>query len=134
MNRVFKTFLLWLLIAALPLQGMAAAIKLSCGPAHPAMSAQGGVVEHVHHAGVAHDDGAVTATPTAHADHSPTPHEHKGSLCGGAVCCSGAAAPPMAPGLLHSFNSAETHFVSAAILPAGFIPDSLERPPRYISV
>lgn len=134
MNRVLKTFLLWLLIAALPLQGMAAAIKLSCGPAHPAMSAQGGVAEHVSHAAVAHDDGALTVASAAHAEHSSTPHEHKGSLCGGAVCCSGAAAPPMAPVRLHSFNSAETHVVSAAILPAGFIPDSLERPPRYTSV
>jgi hypothetical protein len=32
MNRVLKTFLLWLLLAALPFQGFAAAVQASCGP------------------------------------------------------------------------------------------------------
>ncbi len=34
MHRTLKTLLLLLLIAALPLQGAAAAMRLSCGPAH----------------------------------------------------------------------------------------------------
>ena len=83
--RRFRLFLAWLLLAAIPLQGMAAASMLFCGSqAHEAAAAahghdsahdHGDVASHVH--GDAHDGATVGHTDVTC------------SVC--ASCCSGAA-------------------------------------------
>src|SRR6478672_5648940 len=100
MNRVFKTLLLWLLMAALPIQGMAAVVKASCGPRHHALSMQNAapVVEHHHDAGstshVHHAFDTVSAGEPGDGSPDVKPVQ-KTSYCSAcATCCIGAAAPP----------------------------------------
>lgn len=45
MNRVVRRFLLWVMVLAMPVQGMAASLMLFCGPSHERMM-QGRVVDH----------------------------------------------------------------------------------------
>lgn len=44
MNRVLRRFLLWVMVLAMPAQGMAASVMLLCGPSHERMM-QGRVVD-----------------------------------------------------------------------------------------
>jgi hypothetical protein len=144
MIRAFKTFLLWLLIAALPLQGMAAALKASCGPAHHSSTAAVTMAHgnhhdvqatHDHHYDhlMAHSD-SVGSDSAATADESSSHHQHKSSYCSAcAACCAGAVAPPAALIWPPVYTSSEIIVVPPPVLVAGYVPDGLERPPRYIS-
>jgi len=136
MHRTLKTLLLLLLIAALPLQGAAAAMRLSCGPAqhHPPAQAASATGAHYHHAAVAHSDSGHSAFDAASAEQTPAVQDgHAHSYCSAcAACCVGAAAPlsssiPTAPPKVSEFIA-----VAPAPLLAGFIPTSLERPPRTV--
>lgn len=115
--------LLWILIAALPLQGSAVAF-MSCGVG----TAPSASVEH-------HNGDAAAATHEEHCaqsatDHLSAPHG-KCSHC--ASCCVGAAAPPAVPSLL--MPTAFTTFAGSAVEPAmtAYVPATLERPPRRLS-
>jgi hypothetical protein len=146
MTRVLKTFLLWLLMAALPIQGMAAAVKASCGPQHHDMSsiATSGVEHHHDVASLTHhheSPDADTALPDADVDvaeteterASDTKHVHKTSYCSAcAACCFGAAAPPTTVPLMPAFSSVEAAVNPPVISYTGFIPAGLERPPRQL--
>ena len=117
MNRVLVRFLLWLLIAALPLQGIAAAVKTCCGQTHAA-SAQA----QAHHGGDCAEAGAKV-------------HDQcTGASCGAcASCCLGVAALP-APLVFIPVFFATPAIESAPATPvSGFIPGGLERPPRQFS-
>ena len=140
MNRTFKTLLLWLLIAALPLQGLAAAIQTSCGPAHHASEIS--VDANAHH----HDGGAILNLDDAVAahhsmpdlsstsDHPSTPHKHQASICSAcAACCVGAIAFTSGTLFAPTYTSSELVLVSPSPLVSGFIPTGLERPPKRIS-
>jgi hypothetical protein len=144
MNRFLKTFLLWLLIAALPIQGIAAVVKASCGPQHHNMaSAMMNVVEHHHDSNAAshqHDiadmnSAADIETAANVADDSPnSKHVYKTSYCSAcAACCVGAAAPPPSTSLTPTFNKVEVAVASPVVSFTGFIPASLERPPKHFS-
>lgn len=132
---------------ALPIQGVAAVVKASCGPHHHTMpSVQMSAVEHHHDSDSAshqHDqhevsemnaqanmDSAINA-----ADDSPNSnHVHKTSFCSAcAACCVGAAAPPSMASLVSPFTKGETVAVPPLVSFTGFFPDSLERPPRHFS-
>jgi hypothetical protein len=90
----FKLVLVCLLALALPLQAVAAASMLHCGPSHGRMQAQAGA-GHGHHAQTpAHGDGATghhasadPADPAQFADLG----QFKCSACG--ACCFAAALP-----------------------------------------
>jgi len=138
MNRVFKTLLLWLLMAALPIQGMAAVVKASCGSRHHAMqnaapvAAQ--VVEHHHDAGSAshahHAFDTVSAGEPGDGSPDVKPVQ-KTSYCSAcATCCIGAAAPPPTVFLASIVTSVEAAIAPPVISFTGFIPAGLERPPR----
>lgn len=142
MNRTFKTLLLWLLIAALPLQGLAAAIQTSCGPAHhDASEISISVAANAHH----HDGGVILNLDDALAadhsipdsstsDHSSTPHKHQTSICSAcAACCVGAIAFTSGTLFTSTYTSSELVLVSPSPLVTGFIPTGLERPPKRIS-
>jgi len=136
MKRTLKTLLLLLVIAALPLQGAAAAMRLSCGPDHhhPAQGASAAGAHH-HSATAPHSDADHAAFKTAaNADHAPVaPDGHAHSYCSAcAACCVGSAAPPSASIPTASREGSEFIAVAPAPLLAGFIPASLERPPRTI--
>ncbi len=129
MKRTLKTLLLLLLIAALPLQGAAAAMRLSCGPDHHPAQAAPAAGAHHHSASAPHSDADQAAFGTAdHADHAPVAsdgHAHS-------YCCVGSAAPPSTAIPTVARDGSEFIAVAPPPLLTGFIPASLERPPRTV--
>jgi len=121
MNRTLKTYLLWLLIAVMPFQAFAANMLRACSSGHQGMT-------------------MVAATLMDHGDASASSHDAVMDQQSGDeedcpemasfVC---AVAPPQLLTFKPSFNSAEVYLTFGSTLVAGFIPDSLERPPRHLA-
>ena len=142
MNRVVWSLLIWLLIAVLPLQGIAAGIRMSCvvdagsvvAPETAVLVAQLNMSAHHHHAGMSHAgmDAKSVPTPDAHTvDHL---NHHKNASCSSCgSCCIGAFALPVPCNISLNDAQASVNIVSPSPLVAGYIPDGLERPPRQIS-
>lgn len=142
MKHFYKTFLLWLLVAVLPLHAAAGVISMSCGTAsQQAMQVipmddahghhhDGSTTSHSHH-----DDAAAMTQAAADCgdagDASPNaPHHANCSAC--AATCIGAAAPPSAffkPS--PSRKGSEMVTISPAALAIGDTPGGLERPPKH---
>lgn len=102
MNRVVRAVLVWVIVLAMPVQGMAASLMLFCGPSHARMvqglradaaavpAAQADGVAHHRHAH-AHDPaptGQATPQPAAPDAH----HGHLAQAADGSVSCSACAA------------------------------------------
>lgn len=137
----FRTALMWLLLLALPLQGVAAATMLGCGPNHHRNTegaGAAGVHQHQHagHDGHSHDlpaSDVESAAADVAGDPGTSSHaldkgaKSKCSVC--AACCIGAALPAAAL-LFARFDTVES---PAALTPAshvGFFTDGPDRPPR----
>ena len=143
MTRLLKKYLLWLLIAVLPLQGFAAVVQRSCSSGH--MVAASTVLETAEPGQYAHDMDTVSASEHAVSEHdgcaedtadsSKEPsgsHAYKHGTCSAcASCCVGAAAPPVFSSFSLPSKIPEVRRTSSATPVIGFIPDSLERPPRH---
>jgi hypothetical protein len=133
MNRVLKTFMLWLLLAALPLQGFAAAIQTSCGPMPHHGSSEMVTLAESHN----HEGGGVVSSSTVAAAKSSggsADAKHKSSFCSAcATCCVDAVAPPSVSVLTPVYSSSLPVVFSPSPLVAGFIPAGLERPPKRIT-
>lgn len=141
MTRTVKTFLIWLLMALLPLHAVAASIGMSCAlvgqqvPHHAAAQAARhapAMDAHVHHgADVASSlDQAAPDDGSAQAQSAKQPHSSC-SAC--SSFCAGAVAPPSAAQSLPSFGGSHAVPVTPSALLAGFIPDGPQRPPRHPS-
>ena len=155
MSSWFRTALMWLLVAALPVQSWAAATMANCGPIHHRMAVESAaahdVMPHSHdsgrdpmapHSGHTHDQhGHHGATVVSDADvdssHAPDADHHslqnlgkfKCSAC--ASCCLGLALP--SPVL--SFDASVSSDTPVAGMPqavAVFLTGGLERPPQTI--
>ncbi|HWW71359.1 MAG TPA: hypothetical protein VN089_15565 [Duganella sp.] len=91
---LLRTFIVWLLLLALPYQGYASAAMMLCAPVAPAAT-------HMVMPAGAHDHAAMMAMqdqkPQASADKAG--HAHGGIKCGGAAACCVASAPFMAQAL-----------------------------------
>lgn len=143
MNRTLKTLLLWLLIAALPIQGLAAAMQASCGPAHHTALAISAITDAHPHAGkvtYSHDGQdalthhAASDSPVTAEHSSGTQQKHQSSFCSAcAVCCVAAVAPPSAAIHTPVYSNSGPVVLSPSPLVTGFIPAGLERPPKRIS-
>ncbi|MBV6324344.1 hypothetical protein [Duganella violaceipulchra] len=112
--RPFIRFLLWILIAALPLQGMAV-VLIPCAALPAPMQ--------------------VASEPAARAEHcAPAKPELQASgahgKCSHCASCVGASAPPVVPSLVlpASFSGAGVSAAEPAM--TAYIPATLERPPR----
>jgi hypothetical protein len=139
MIRTLKTLLLLFIVVALPVQGLAAVVKASCGPGHHgSLSA---VVAKTHHHDAApthqHDEGSdhaaadsVPAGAKSVADRTTVSKCAYCSAC--ATCCFAAVAPPSALLLIPVHSSSENVVTSPSPWVAGFIPAGLERPPKPI--
>ena len=100
MNKLLNVLIVWLLLAAIPFQGVAAASMLACAPAqaHMAMSpehcAMMGKGQH-HHAADSVKKVDAHAGTDAGTDHS-SQHHPSGSKCStcASCCCVAALAPP----------------------------------------
>jgi hypothetical protein len=141
MFRAFKTLLLWLIMAALPLQGVASTIKSSCGPQHHGLPEVATMSSHHHGHGVDNGQydgspmhisaGAAAADNPANLDTPPTAKSSYCSAC--AACCIGAVAPPSASLWSPATSGPEVITLSPESWVAGVIPSGLERPPKRIS-
>jgi hypothetical protein len=141
MNRFLKILLLWLLLAALPFQGMAAAMQAACGPAERSDSAGTAMSMQPHHhdgdaADMAHagaaDGHTATKSPLSSDESPDTRQAHSGcSAC--ATCGVGAAAPPPALDLPAVHGDSLPAVISPIPLVAGIVPGGLERPPKRVT-
>jgi hypothetical protein len=142
MTRFFKTLLIWILVAVVPLHAVAATVGMSCAPAHQqamqvAMShdathAMSDDTGH-HHDRAEHSAAAMWADTDA-ADTTDRPDHSPHATCSAcSAFCMGAAAPPSVSVSLPPFSGSENVVVSAAPRVSGFIPEGLRRPPRQIS-
>jgi hypothetical protein len=143
MTRTLKTFLLWLLIAAMPFQAFATNVLRACSSGHQGMNmvllapiADGASGEWFD-ASVGQQPGeeeeCIEAASSADQSHQSSDPLKVGSCSACAACCVGAFALPPMLTFKPSSNNAEVHQVFGATLAVGFIPDSLERPPRHFS-
>jgi hypothetical protein len=141
MWRSVRTAFVWLMAVALPLQGLAAATMLNCGPAHHRMAAlmasQPSSPEvaahdhsaHAHHMAVAPD----ASSDESAADGAAAPSQWdqaaklKCSAC--AACCSAAALPP-AIVTFPSIRQAAVFEPVPSDSVAHFQTGGLDRPPR----
>lgn len=130
MTRALTTFLLWLLMAALPLQSMAAAMQASCaGIAHHGLAIAATPAHHHDAAGAGHHD----AVDEAGADyHKPAAYK-KASCSACAACCTAAIALPSVFNPLPSRRDAVPASVFPTLHIASHIPPGLERPPRRMT-
>lgn len=153
MQRVFRAFLVWVMVIAMPVQGMAASVMLFCGPSHermmqglmadaPAlasslttapghdrMAADHAVHEH------ASPEYPVADEPAAGADASGvnglSKHHGKFTCSACAACCSALVLP--ASFVLPVPSSPEHLAPMSPVEPvASHQPDGLDRPPRTV--
>lgn len=135
MHRFVKTFLLWLLLAALPLQGFAAAMQLSCGPTKQHAAVSHDQDDQHDHASSGHrpDAGARFATQASATDHASMSGHATSSCSACSACCVGAIALPVSTTIAPVHSASVPAFPLAPALPADFIPGGLERPPKPIT-
>ena len=132
MCRVLRIALMWLVALAVPLQGVAAATMLACGPDHaPAAAAPSDPhASHYAHAEPALDPSAATHHDTGDSqDGAGELVVQKCSVC--ASCCTAAMLPMPA---LRIGDSGLPDFVVPGV-PADaavFLTDGPERPPRIL--
>lgn len=143
MFRALKIFLLWLMIATLPIQGVASIVKATCGPRHHAVSDVAATAEHSHanadadHSHAPNGMGTINAAAAMAddvgeiSDSSSVPQAAYCSAC--ATCCVGAVAPPPSVSLTPAFLTVEAAVLPSVVSFAGIIPAAPERPPRHLS-
>ena len=144
MVRSLRFLLIWLLIALLPMQAIAAGIRMACVVDGDTVAtkvvttyiAQGATPDHHHHHhhGMSADD--VDAKPIHNVHNHATDHlkHHKSTTCSSCgSCCIGAFALPEPLSIAHNDAQVVVKIVSPPALVTGFIPNGLERPPRQLS-
>lgn len=119
---MWRAFVLWLLVAAIPVQGIAARTLLHCAPAHHAGSL---AVPHADTATVPHDlDAHVGAAPAKKAT------SHVKSSCSACSACCCASAPPPTQGAWGVPAAADFMLAAPSTRTVAFLTDALDRPPR----
>lgn len=138
MLRLFKTWLVLLLITALPLQAAAAGMGWPCASSSPArpQAAHAPAASPMGEACPQHGDAARASAATVGADPGTPAHDDGGAghpACGScAGLCTGACMPPSLASAPAALRGAENVPPSAPVLFTGFIPDALLRPPRHV--
>lgn len=145
MYRFLKTLLLWLLLAVLPLQGVAAVMQTACGPmkhddtAETTMSVQphqhGGDVMDMPDTHAADIDEISKSALSHDESHNKSPgNKHGHAACSAcASCCVGASAPPSTVVIIPAYSSPLPSVATPAVLVSGYVPAGLERPPKRIT-
>lgn len=118
--RPFRTFVVALLLMALPLQGIAAfAPAMDCADAHAAQDAH--ATGHAVHAAM---DGS-----SAHDHHAPADNG-AADAAGGHSCCHHVATAVAPGGIAGMPEAPQTLIVGVRSLATLFIPELPQRPPR----
>jgi len=122
MSRSLKNVLLWLLIAVLPLQGFAAVMLHGWTAPAPVAAAMPAM------------DHAAMAMPSHDACLQASSAGEKHGCSASAACCIGAAVLPGLPGFTLPLDAPDVHQAWLVTPVAGYIPDGLERPPRFLII
>ena len=147
MLRILRIVLLWLVALAVPVQGLAAATMLHCGPAHAAADTVGAgpsrgshvgadasfhvhAVDHQHDDGDAADPDAQSTDADAAGKTAAELHKLSKSSCASCSACCAATALPAVPILLDSPLLAGSVPAARSVSAAVFLTDGPERPPR----
>lgn len=138
MWRILRLTLMWLLAAALPLQGLSAATMLACGVGQHEHSSLP-VDSHSHGSGVVTGDTHSHVTDTSLREAAAAHHVDSGKAGlnkGGAHKCSACAACCVSAALVSESVSFDPVKLTAFFAPpvartlAAFVLEGLERPPR----
>jgi hypothetical protein len=132
---IWRCLLVWLTVLAMPIQGIAAAGMLHCGPGLPGVPqhhAQAAPHEHhaddagahAHHHGTAQQEADAPDAPDTFSGQA----DHHCSAC--AACCLGAALPASVMQLPVADVSCAPELAPAVAL-VSFIAAGPERPPRH---
>ena len=140
MNKLIKLLAVWILVIALPMQGLAAATMMSCeqSHSHEAKSLAEGhnhAMHSGHDEGVSHETTAHESVADNHATHHSSSTKHACSNCGTCtVCCSSTAIVATSLTLPLQFDSNKANLAYSASQFTSFISAGIERPPRSILV
>jgi hypothetical protein len=142
MARFVRTLLIWLMVLAIPAQGLAAATRAFCGPNyHSGGSARAEASEtvssHSHHGAApsVHESDSSGATAEAIAGEAPDTSKsgsgtkQKCSAC--ASCCSVGAIPTSWPHV-PATDAAPTVFTAVVPTVDAFAAGGPDRPPRHV--
>lgn len=122
MSRVARAFLVWVMVVAMPVQGMAGSAMRFCAHSHELMM-QGLMLE----ASAPGRDGVVTQA-TAAMDHGA----HDRFSCNVCATCCAAWALPARFELPEDLRTVNTCRSSPVAPVSSHLPDRLDRPPRAI--
>lgn len=135
MSKRLRHFVLWLLMAWLPVQGMAAAVMRPCAMAHRGMSnASVNVSGPCNESAMAletKDVAQVDLRGSDVQDHSTQSSAHKHSCSHCAGCTFGAFAPPSVAAFASTGAPSSDVLLPSSDPFTGFISARIERPPRY---
>lgn len=142
MNRFVKTWLLWMLMLALPVQAQISVVQVSCEVGHQRQS--GGHTLKLGHSGVAKASPRAKRLKTVMGQHGSkqlkkavktADQQTDHSVCGPcATCCGASASLPNINHLAAAWEISQHHFTLLPSSHVGHIPEGLERPPRlYLS-
>ena len=135
MTRRMRTFVVWLLFLALPLQSFAAASGAACACMHSAMESARAMATSDSDA-VQQQDGEMPCHSTEKADHpcDSEAQDHDKSSCG--VCASCCVVHAALPVMFDFADTADLPVPAIATLPSlstDYIAPTPERPPRHHS-
>ena len=126
MKNLLKSLLVWLMFAAIPFQGFAAASMLACSPT-VAVAVQAAPAAHKH----CDDMTMADAAPQASKHDTPSHHHSAGKCNTCASCCFGAVMAPPAPCLQVPGDMPQVATIPAANGPVATVDLALpERPPK----
>ncbi|MBT9597588.1 MAG: hypothetical protein IV094_16525 [Vitreoscilla sp.] len=125
MGSTLRALCVWLVMLALPFQGMAAASLRHCGPAHEAPAPAAVAAGHDH----AQHHHASESSPSKPGHGAQAVAAKAGSCSACAACCAAAAPPASLPLLAEpALAGFEPPALQVSVLP--FLTTGLERPPR----
>lgn len=130
MNALLRTFVLWLLLAGVPLQGFASATMLLCAPSTDVTAPP--QHEHAQHQQMQHEQMQHDSAAAGH-DKAAAHHGSDLKCASAAFCCTGAplASAMVLPPPLPTCGSAPIPFETAA--PPTVDLAGLERPPKRLA-
>jgi hypothetical protein len=129
MIRFLKKSLLCLLMVVIPVQGYAAVLQLACGTGAERIEAKRFAKKEFKHKMQSIHKRAETTLAKQVGKHESA---HESSSCGACFdCCIGCFAPPLAQQQRDIHAPLAVRLPSSSLTFSGFIPDGIERPPRY---
>lgn len=138
MSKITKFFAIWILIFALPMQGLAAVTMMNCEKSH-SHEATILIDSHDHSLQSAHEEAAthqhgLDATDNHQTHHSSTSKHTCSHCCTCAVCCAGSAIIANSLNVPAHFEQKKANLTYTVAQFTSFISAGIERPPRFILV